>query len=492
MSFNGIKIALAAGMVASPAVSCLTAVNNVALAKEQDGTSTNTLKKNTFLSLVESTTGSSDIIYQDGVIVESQKVTVSLGESEMTVSKTDKLSKAKDGDVVVLTNTTQGVQTLKVLSIQDENNETFKISYTAPELKEVIKSLKTDASQNSDIINQIKALPNSVEKLMEAYKKAGISSRFISLLQEGFNSTYSDLFSEIDKVDITDKNAVNTYIEQVNSKILDEGYATNAYNIVKIVESMTDETALNNLSNINADDMKSLNKVLDLFMDVYDSDGVTQEDKEKAYNEFLSSFKDVINNMDKSENNSNQNQTSSDGSSNDSNQNQTDNSNSAKTDSDSKETKTGDFSGTFTLTEIPAECSEQYLKIHDVTDEKDASKSHSYNYYRVVAKDSDGNEIAMMALANDDNVEILKNYKDGEKVTVEYTVSECSQADGGYDYVINKMTKADSDEAKTDETTTGTNADTGLQNNNIYYIVGIGVAAIGIGAIVYNKKKKEI
>lgn len=45
--------------------------------------------------------------------------------------------------------------------------------------------------------------------------------------------------------------------------------------------------------------------------------------------------------------------------------------------------------------------------------------------------------------------------------------------------------------ATADATKTGENANTGIQNNGIYYAVGLGVAAVGVGALLYAKKKKE-
>ena len=128
------------------------------------------------------------------------------------------------------------------------------------------------------------------------------------------------------------------------------------------------------------------------------------------------------------------------------------------------------------------------LKTHSVSGQEDTAKNHEYQYYEVTLKGEDGQEVKMMALANNDNVDALKNAAVGDTMTVNYTVSKCS--DGSYDYVINKMSKKGAS-ATADATKTGENANTGIQNNGIYYAVGLGVAAVGVGTLLYAKKKKE-
>ena len=484
--FKSVKLALAAGMVASPAVSTLaSAVNNsIVFAKDESAAQETSLKKNFFLSFIENAVDPEGVTYQDGVIAVKDKVVYedNSKDSVITISNPSALVGAKEGDVFILEEYEPVAKAFKIMSMKNTDNGGI----------EVIKSININTDSTKNIVSRIKSLPKEAKSLEDAMNEVGLSNEFVKAFKDSFDTAYSELFKDVDSVDTNSEEKVAEYVKSVNKRLISDGYSTSVYNIVSIIETLSNDNVIVAMPTLTEDEVKNLNTILTQFIGTYNSIQSDSGSYSHVYDDLMTSFKDkcseiAANHIKDITGDNNTGTTAPSDNNNTKAEDKGDNSSSTSTD----EVKTGDFSGEFTLTEIPAACNEQYLKTHKVTDETDSSKNHEYQYYNVVARDSDGKEISMMALANNENVDVLNNYHDGDKVTIDYTVSKCT--DGQYDYVINKMTKvgsSDSD-ATSDATKTGENADTGLRNNNIYYVVGIGVAAVGLGALAYTKKKKQ-
>lgn len=487
---KGIKLVLSASAFVAPVVSVLSTTQTIVSAEENDVTVTGNL----FLDFVNSTTTPEGITYRKGVIVLDEVNYTDETEGQSINVETDKLDSVDEGDVFVIKSYNSGEgKAFKVVEATKGEEGHVVVKYTVPELTEVVKSINVTTTSKSKMITRIKASKTTMESAVKKMTDAGFSTRFTGMMQESYTSVYATIFEGVDEVDEADVDAEDAYIKKVNQRLIEAGYTTSVKNIISTIEKMASDDMSTSISKLSADEMKSVNAVLDAFVDTYSNASASDSTKQEAFETLISGLETVQDELNKAHKNDVQTSGSSAETKTDTTTNSETNASggSTTTDTSTQDVKTGDFSGEFVISEMPASFDESTLKVHSVQGETGVD-NHEYNYYRVVVG-ADGKTTEMMALANNDNVEVLKGYTDGAKIKVSYTVSKCT--DGAYDYVITKMEKVDTTTGATatDETTTvtGTNADTNVQNNGIYYAVGLGVAAVGLGAVVY-KKKKEV
>ena len=493
MKFNSLKALMAVGMVTSPAISAVSTMGNVVLAKED--ASTSTLSNNFFMSFIDSMTTPEGITYKDGVTVIKEKInSLDYKAEHRIVLGDERVANLKEGDIFVLEHFGDSGKAFKVISVSSVNDgdyfegAKYEIKYSDPELSEFVKSMNISSESNANMITRIKNSKEKISSAAKAMKEAGFSSKFIELLQNDYEKVYDELFDGMDYVNSEIQSEVDAVIKSVNSKITAAGYNTSVYNIVSTIETLSGDEMAQKIKNISSSDVNSVNQVLDSFLEFYQSGALANIQKAEAYDTFVKSLTEVCKEIankqaNNSENNSGNAQTpgTSQGES-------TGKTEENKKDENTTDAQTGDFEKDLTLVFVPTVFDSTTLKTHSVSGQEDTAKNHEYQYYEVTLKGEDGQEVKMMVLANNDNVDALKNAVVGDTMTVNYTVSKCS--DGSYDYVINKMSKKGAT-ATTDTTKTGENANTGIQSNGIYYAVGLGVAAVGVGALVYAKKKKE-
>lgn len=338
------------------------------------------------------------------------------------------------------------------------------------------------------MISRIKNSKTAMEEAIKKMADAGFSTNFTGMMQSSYNEIYGTVFEGVDSVDETDLTAENKYVKEVNSRLIAAGYKASATDIIETIEKFNSSDVQKAIAKLTVDDIKSVNLVLDTFASVYSGATTDSKTKVEAFDALISGLttvKDELLNEHKDDSQSTTQKTdASKGTGADTADEKTSTTDSAT----SQDAQVGDFTGEFIISEMPAKFDETTLKVHSVTSQ-DGIEAHEYSYYRVVVG-ADNKETEMMALANNDNVSILQNYEDGTKVKVSYTVSKC--IDGKYDYVITKMEKVTpaTTSAAEETTLTGTNADTNVQNNGIYYAVGLGVAAVGLGVVVIKKKKE--
>lgn len=480
MKMRGIKLALSASAAMAPVMPVISSVSTVISAEETDS-----ISDNLFLNFISSVSPAEGVTYKKGVTVISDSVNYVDETEGGTISvETDKLNDLGEGDIFVLTEYNEGEgKSFKVVSV--EKTETgATVKYTEPELSEVVKSYNVVTTSKSQMISRIKNSKTVMEEAIKKMTDAGFSTNFTSMMQTSYDEIYGKVFEGVDDVDATDLTAENTYVKEVNSRLINAGYKTSATDIISTIESFNSTDTEKAIAKLNVDDIKSVNLVLDTFATVY-SGATSGGIKTEAFNTMVSgltTLKDELSEEHKDDAQSSTNKTDT------SQTTETTDQTTSTTDSTTtQDVQVGDFSGEFIISEMPTKFDETTIKAHSVT-AQDGVEAHEYSYYRVVVG-ADGKETEMMALANNDNVTVLQNYEDGVKVKVSYTVSKC--VDGKYDYVITKMEKVNS-AAETTETATltGTNADTNVQNNGIYYAVGLGVAAVGLGAVVVKKKKE--
>lgn len=481
MKMKGIKLALSASAAMAPVMPVISSVSTVISAEETDS-----ISDNLFLNFMSSVSPAEGITYKKGVTVINDSVNYDDETEGGTISvETDKLNDLGEGDIFVLTkyNEREG-KPFKVVSVETaETGATVK--YTEPELSEVVKSYNVVTTSKSQMISRIKNSKTVMEEAIKKMTDAGFSTNFTSMMQASYDEIYGKVFDGVDDVDATDLTAENTYVKEVNARLINAGYKTSATDIISAIENFNSTNTEKAIAKLSVDDIKSVNLVLDTFATVY-SGATSAGIKTEAFNTMVSgltTLKDELSEEHKDDTQSTTNKT-------DTSQTTTETTKQTTSTTDSTTTQdvqVGDFSGEFIISEMPTKFDETTIKAHSVTTQ-DGVEAHEYSYYRVVVG-ADGKETEMMALANNDNVTVLQNYEDGVKVKVSYTVSKC--VDGKYDYVITKMEKVDSTVETTESATlTGTNADTNVQNNGIYYTVGLGVAAVGLGAVVIKKKKE--
>lgn len=493
MKFNSLKALMAVGMVTSPAISTVSTMSNVVLAKEDSSAST--ISNNFFMSFIDSMTTPEGITYKDGVTVIKEKInSLDYGTEHRIILGDERVANLKEGDIFVLENIGDTGKAFKVVSVSPTKEgdyfegAKYEIKYSDPELSEFVKSINISSESNTNMIARIKNSKEKFSSAAKAMKEAGFSSKFIELLQNDYEKAYDELFDGLDSVNSENQSEVDAFVKSVNSKITAAGYNTSVYNIISTIETLSGDEMVQKVKKISSSDVNSVNQVLDSFLEFYQSGAITDIQKAEAYDTFVKSLTEVckeIANKQPDNSGNNQESTQTPGTSQGESTNKTEES---KKDENTATIQTGDFEKDFTLLSAPTVFDSTTLKTHSVSGQEDTAKNHEYQYYEVTLKGEDGQEVKMMALANNDNVDVLKNAAVGDTMTVNYTVSKCS--DGSYDYVINKMSKKDA-AATADATKTGENANTGIQNNGIYYAVGLGVAAVGIGALVYTKKKKE-